>query len=221
MTNDKTNRCRGLELPDRALIVAARMLQNARLSSLLEGAAAGAGGVHGHPLLPSSSLSDVTKNASAARAAALAKVSSTTPASKASASAVVVARTASTIATDAGGAGNGKKKSRRRVGEPPVSREEFERLLAVCRLPYSLTWADAAYELCSEELGDKGKVESSSSTIVAAAATSESHGSGSSFGKGKDKNKKRKMYRTREQFWASFGEALVRARDDCDDLLCG
>lgn len=91
-----------------------------------------------------------------------------------------------------------------------MSREEFERVLAVCNLPYSLTWADAAYELCMGEVGTKGEVE----TTTAMAAMG-------SYGTGKAKIKKRKIVRTREEFWAAFGAALVEAREDCDDLLCG
>lgn len=226
MADDKTSRCRGLELPKRALVVAARMLQNARLSLLLEGVAAGAPGVHGHPL-PSTSLSDVAKNFSSAGAtvaAAGAKSSSPVPPSKPSSSAAAPAATSTALTIKADRVGDvhsKKKKNKRGAGEPPVSREEFERILAVCRLPYSLTWADATYELCSGEVGDKGKMEASSSAIVTAAAAAGSHGGAGSYGKGKDKNKKRKVYRTREQFWSSFGAALVGAQDDCDDLLCG
>lgn len=223
MPDDETTRCRGLELPERALFVAARMLQNARMTMQLEGAAMGAGGAQEHPL-PSSSVTGIAKNVSTTRAAAVAKRSPATHPSKGSASATaapVVTSTALTTKNHGGGVGNGKMNRRRRAGEPPVSREEFERILAVCRLPYSLTWADAAYELCLGEVGDKGNVEASSSAIVASAFAAGSHVSGSSYGKGKDKNKKRKVYRTREQFWASFGAALVGAREDCDDLLCG
>ncbi|CAM9341265.1 unnamed protein product, partial [Ectocarpus sp. 13 AM-2016] len=92
----------------------------------------------------------------------------------------------------------------RRAGDPPVSREEFERILAVCDLPYSLTWADATYEMCNGEVGVQGEVEAYSG-----------------YGEWKAKKKKRKALRTREQFWAAFGATLVSAGDDCDDLLCG
>lgn len=102
------------------------------------------------------------------------------------------------------GGGSGSNKTRR-AGDPPVSREEFERILAVCDLPYSLTWADATYELCNGEVGVQGEVEAYGGYVD---------------GKVK-KKKKRKVVRTREQFWAAFGAALVSAGDDCDDLLCG
>lgn len=101
--------------------------------------------------------------------------------------------------------GGGSDSNRTRgAGDPPVSREEFERILAVCDLPYSLTWADATYELCNGG-GGQGEVEAYGG-----------YGEGNAM-----KKKKRKVVRTREQFWAAFGAALVSAGDDCDDLLCG
>ena len=197
-----TNRCRGLEVPDRPLVVAARMLHNARLSALLEGGAAAAG-----PPLPLA-LSDIAIDPVEAVAKASTRQRSGAAASGAS--------TALITAADGGG-GTHARKNQRKPGDPPVSREEFERVLAVCSLPYSLTWADAAYELCMGEVGTKAEAEAAAANAAAMAAM----GSSGAFGKGKSKSKKRKVSRTREEFWAAFGAALVAAREDCDDLLCG
>lgn len=187
------------------------MLHNARLSALLESAAAAGG--HQLP----ASLSDVANNPSGA----LAKI---TPPMKAGAlvAAGSAAATAAVVRVDGGGGNDGgggggdvgKQARRRKAGEPPVSREEFERVLAVCRLPYSLTWAEAAYELCMGEAGSKVEEQ----TAAAYAAAMAAMGSQGALGA---KKKKRKVTRTCEQFWASFGAVLVGAREDCDDLLCG
>ncbi|CAN0577506.1 unnamed protein product, partial [Ectocarpus sp. 12 AP-2014] len=109
------------------------MLQHARLAAVLEGTAA-----RGHPPHPSSSSSPGYPNSSST---AMTKASSSTA-------------TGGSISL---GGGSDSKKTRR-AGDPPVSREEFERILAVCDLPYSLTWADATYELCNGEVGVQGEV---------------------------------------------------------------
>lgn len=198
-----TNRCRGLELPERALIVAARMLHNARLSGLLESADSGAKPM---PL----TLSDIANNPNGA----VAKVSSLNRPGAAAAG----ASTALVKIADGAGGGQGKaQRKQRKPGDPPVTREEFERVLAVCCLPYSLTWADAAYELCMGEVGAKRELGAAAASAAALGAM----GSYGAYGKGKAKNKKRKITRTREEFWAAFGAALVNAREDCDDLMCG
>eukprot|EP00752_Nemacystus_decipiens_P001572 g1533.t1 len=196
-----SRRCRGLELPDRALIVAARMLHNARLSTLLVGAAAAG---QSQPL----TLSDIAINS----ISAVSKASTLNKPGTAAAS----ANTALVKTTHGVGEGSAQR-HRRKPGDPPVSRKEFERVLAVCNLPYSLTWADAAYELCMGEVMTKGEMEAAASN----AATMAAMGSYGSIGKGKAKSNKKKIERTREQFWAAFGAALVEAREDCDDLLCG
>lgn len=199
-----TCRCRGLELPDRALIVAARMLHNARLSTLLEGAAAAG---QPQPL----ALLDIARNPTAA-------VAKASILNRPGAAAAAGASTASAKTSDGGVGGDGNARiKRRKPGDPPVSREEFERVLAVCDLPYSLTWADAAYELCMGEVGTKGEAEAAAANAAIMAAM----GSSGTYGRGKTHSKKRKVVRTREEFWAAFGAALVEAREDCDDLLCG
>lgn len=43
---------------------------------------------------------------------------------------------------------SGSRSTRRGKPGPPVSREEFDAVVAACRLPYSLAWANAAYETC-------------------------------------------------------------------------
>ena len=108
------------------------------------------------------------------------------------------------------------KRGGEKPGEPPVSREEFERVLAVCRLPYSLTWAAAAYELCMGGREYKAEEE----TVAAYATSMVAMGSQGIVGS-KNKKKKRKFVRTCKQLWASFGATLVGAREDCDDLRCG
>lgn len=177
------------------------MLHNARLSALLEGVAAA-----GQPL--PLALSDIAVDPAGAAAKA-----STRHKSKAAASG---ASTASVKAAD-GGDDRQAQRRQRKPGDPPVSREEFERVLAVCNLPYSLTWADAAYELCMGEVGTKAEAEAAAANAAAMAAM----GSSGTHGKGKSKSKKRKTLRTREEFWAAFGAALMAAREDCDDLFCG
>lgn len=194
-----TSRCRGVELPDRALMVAARMLHHARLSALLEGAAA-----VGQPL--PLALSDVANNPNGAAKAS--------PLSNAGGFAAGASTALVKMAGGTGGDGNAHREERK-PGEPPVSREEFERVLAICCLPYSLTWADAAYELCLGEVGSKGEADAAVANAAAIAAM------GSYGTYGKSKTKKRKIKRTCEEFWAAFGAALVEAREDCDDLLCG
>lgn len=188
-------------------MVTARMLQNARLSAALQGAA-----VRGqHTTLPSP---DTTKSSTKGAARPTLLGSSTT------------AMASSFESTRLGGGSSGgstattpssTKKQKARPGKPPVSREGFERILAVCQLPYSRTWADAAYELCLGEVAVKGESGAAATDIVAIVAASAIGVSG----RGKGDGKKGKVIRTREQFWAAFGSALVGASEDCDDLLCG
>ncbi|CAM9759100.1 unnamed protein product [Scytosiphon promiscuus] len=193
-----SRRCRGLELPERALMVAARMLQNARLSAVLQGAAAR----EQHTTLPETK----TTKASAKGVARSALPGSSTATMATAAAYESPDATNQSGGNISGGGGIVKPKStkKRTVGtrKPPVSREAFERTLAVCQLPYSLTWADAAYELCLEGMAPKGEAG-----VAAAGDAAKSH--------------KGKVGRTREQFWASFGAALVGASEDCDDRLCG
>lgn len=81
----------------------------------------------------------------------------------------------------------------------PVTREEFRVVVDTCRLPYSLAWREATYEVC---LGGGG-----------------GSGWGRSMGTAPEKQSKKK--RTRVEFWTAFRIALDAARDDCDDILCG
>eukprot|EP00903_Cladosiphon_okamuranus_P016531 g15251.t1 len=196
-----SRRCRGLELPDRALMVAARMLHHARLSALLEGVAAAKEPL---PL----SLSDIAGISVGAAAKASTRHRSGAVASG--------ANTALVKHADSGGGCQTQRKYKK-PGDPPVSRHEFERVLAVCNLPYSLTWADAAFELCMGEVGTQAEAEAAAASAAAMAAM----GSSGTYGNGKSKSKKRKILRTGEEFWAAFGAALAAAREDCDDLLCG
>lgn len=205
---DPTNRCRGVELPERALMVAARMLQNARLAAVLASAAAR----EQHTTVPAPDAKTILGTARYLSSGSL------TAASAASESA------ASTKPGGGGSSGGGitkpnniPKKQMGRNGKPPVSREDFERTLAVCQLPYSRTWADAAYELCLGEVALKGEADATGATGAAIVAA----GNVGASGRGKAKSKRGKVVRTREQFWATFGAALVGVSEDCDDLLCG
>lgn len=179
------------------------MLHHARLSALLEAAAAAG---QSRPL----ALSDIAINP----IGAVSKVLTVNrPRAAAAGASTALVKTAH----GAGGEGSAQRQPRK-PGDPPVSREEFERILAVCNLPYSLTWADAAYELCMGEVMTKGEADAAAAKAAAMAAM----GSYGGLGEGKSKRKKKKkIVRTREEFWAAFGAALVQAREDCDDLLCG
>lgn len=178
------------------------MLHHARLSALLEGAAAAG---QSQPL----ALSDIAINSIGAvpKGSAVSR-----PGTTAAGASNALVKTAHGF-----GERSAQRRQQRKPGDPPVSREEFEHVLAVCDLPYSLTWADAAYELCMGEGMTKREAAAAAANTAAMAAM----GSYGLVGKGKSKSKKRKIERTREEFWASFGAALVEAREDCDDLLCG
>lgn len=178
------------------------MLHHARLSALLEAATA-----VGQPLPLTLSDTAITPTEVVAKVSTLNR-----PEAVAAGASTALVK----IAGGVGGKGNTLRKQRK-PGDPPVFREEFERVLAVCCLPYSLTWADAAYELCMGEVGTKGEVETAAANATAMAAM----GSYGASGKAKAKSKKRKIVRTCEEFWAAFGATLVEASQDCDDLLCG
>lgn len=136
--NEKKKRCLGLEVPHRALVVAARMLQHA-LSIQDEGET--------KQPLPTAAA------AAAATAAPGAIVELTSP-----------GKSAKNVGPAAIGGGGKvgddrwkKRKDLRGPPPPPVSREEFGRIVGLCLLPYSLTWTDAIYGVCLGEGGVEGE----------------------------------------------------------------
>lgn len=167
--NMKTKkRCLGLEVPHRALVVAARMLQHA-LSVQDEEAKV-------QPLTAGVAANTATTTATAAAGVIVELSSSEKPAKSAGPAAI-------------GGGGKvgddrrEKKKARGGPPPPPVSREEFGRIVGLCLLPYSLTWTDAIYGVCLGEGGVEGEE---------AAVTSGGGGVGDS-GKAKKKGKVAKV----------------------------
>lgn len=173
------------------------MLQHARTSSTIQD-----GGKAQQPSLTSSSSTTTVKLAKSQKSGRGASADSPK------------AIDSGTITTTTSGGGGREKREKEASGSglpPPVSREEFGRIVAICLLPYSSTWADAIYGVCLGEGGVEGEEGAAGS------------GGGSSSGKEKGNKKKQKngsVVRTKEEFWRGFGAELERAGDDCDDLLC-
>lgn len=211
----KPKRCLGLDVPRRAFIVAARMLQHARTSSSSSIIQDGEKGKQ--PLLIAASSTTTVELAKSRKgASAVAVVDPAKSGRGASADSPKAIDSGTTTITTTTSGGGGKEKRKKETGDsglpPPVSREEFGRIVAICLLPYSLTWADAIYGVCLGEGGVEGEDKTG--------------GSGGGDGGKENEKKKKKMkkkgsvVRTRDAFWRGFGAELERAGDDCDDLLC-
>lgn len=123
-------RCLGLEVPHRALVVAARMLQ--------------------HALSIQDDKGERRQPLPAAAATASVIVELTNAGKPAG---------AGLAATGGGSSVGDDRRKKKEIGDPPppVSREEFGRIVALCLLPYSLTWTDAIYGVCLGEGGVEGE----------------------------------------------------------------
>lgn len=242
------NRCTGLEVSHRALVVAARMLQHARqLEELTKR--------QEWPLASTFSLSASTgsgdKGAHGGARASRAIADSMRPGENSKQEVATVTKDtslstigSSSIAADSCGdltsnkdehgipeaTNRGSEQHSDGCGNsgPPVTREEFGRIVGNCDLPYSLAWIDAMYGMC---VGERGRAEhdkvdgcDAATTVLALAGTavkSRGDGDGGSAGGGRKGKKRGKKYTmTRVQFWSVFGAALAGTVDDCDDLSC-